>query len=247
MGGARARAGRSRACCARAHRGWAGAACAAPRPIALGRHAPPPSPAAEPGPGGPAPAASARRRRLADAPAPPPPPPPTPAQLSKQHGALPLNLQGLQLWAVRALPSTNFAFAITALMFLTAPPVSALLPPYVIAAAYSAAGHAAAHHRDHPLWRSHGARAHAYLTANRQAALQLSAQLELSLGFFMLVSLLFPSRQLILTFFVVRPRRRRQGAAPRPPARSAAGGVGPAFGSPPLRRPATARSGGGCT
>ncbi|KAI8474982.1 MAG: hypothetical protein J3K34DRAFT_517830 [Monoraphidium minutum] len=131
------------------------------------------------------------------------------AYLTKQVGPLPAGLQALQQWAVRALPSTHFSYAVTALMFLTGAPVSAVLPPFAILALYSATSHAAARHAGHPLWASRGAALHAYLTANRQKALHLAAQLEISLGVTMVVKLLFPGRSFILTLFVWQQLRLR--------------------------------------
>ncbi|KIY99376.1 hypothetical protein MNEG_8583 [Monoraphidium neglectum] len=97
----------------------------------------------------------------------------------------------------------------TALLFLTGPSVSAVLPPYVVLALYSATAHAAARHAGHPLWVSHGARLHRYLTANRQRALSLVAQLEVTLGFYMVAMLLTSNRSFVLTYFVWQQLRSR--------------------------------------
>lgn len=99
-------------------------------------------------------------------------------------------------------------------MFLTGPAITAVLPPFVILAAYSAAAHAAAHYHGHPLWASQGARLHAALLRNRQRAMHLAAQLEVTLGFWMVLMLLVPSRRsFILTFFVVSSDTRASGRA----------------------------------
>jgi len=124
-------------------------------------------------------------------------------QFAKQSGSFPLNLQGLQQFAARALPSQHFTYAITALMFISNPPVTVLLLPYVVLAAYGVSAYCAAHFATHPLWQQKGARVHDYLIANRVKALSLNAQFEVSLGFNMLVLLFTQNRNFILTFFVV--------------------------------------------
>jgi hypothetical protein len=127
--------------------------------------------------------------------------------MTKLYGSPSLahGVAGLQQWAVRALPSQHFAHAITAVMFLPQAPLAAVLPPYVIAAAYGASNYAAAHLAGQPLWQSYGARAHAALIRNRQKALLLSAQFEVSLGFYLIVLLLTPQRAVLVTYFMVGP------------------------------------------
>jgi hypothetical protein len=112
-------------------------------------------------------------------------------------------MQGLQQWAVRALPSQQFNYAVTCLMFLSPPPVTLLLLPYIILAVYGAMAHAAARYSGHPLWRERGAPLWTYLQANRAKALALNAQFEVSLGFYMVFLCFTPNRALLVTFFVV--------------------------------------------
>jgi hypothetical protein len=113
---------------------------------------------------------------------------------------------------VRALPSQHFAFAITALMFLPVPPIAAVLPPYIIAAAYVVSNYGAAHFSGTPLWRAYGARAHAFLSGNRQQALLLSAQMEVSLGAYLVFLAFTPRRALLVTYFFWQQLRQRYWA-----------------------------------
>ena len=113
------------------------------------------------------------------------------------------SLPALQAWAARALPAPQFSRAMAALMFVgVAPPVTVLLPPYAVAAAYGAAEFAAAQ----PGWGAAGAaaaRARAWLAARRPRALLLVAQLDVALGFYMVARLFTPHRALLVTYFVV--------------------------------------------
>lgn len=87
------------------------------------------------------------------------------------HKAVPLqaaNFQGVKQWLARATPTQNFSYAMTALIFLSTAPATALLPSYIILAAYGVTAYGQAHFGAHPLWRQYGARINTFLSANRQ-------------------------------------------------------------------------------
>ncbi|GBF99625.1 hypothetical protein Rsub_12304 [Raphidocelis subcapitata] len=127
-------------------------------------------------------------------------------QLFKEN---PAPMADVRAWMARTQLSLSFNMAITPLVLFSTASLTALLLPYCVAAAYRLLAYGSAHHAAHPLWRSHGERAYNYLLAHRQRALGFNAQMDISLGFYLLYRLFTPSRSFIAAFYVWQQLRTR--------------------------------------
>lgn len=105
-------------------------------------------------------------------------------------------------WARRVLATSDAHYFILAVAAYVNPPVTALLVPYVVLAAYGLAYFLAQNHSSHPLWQKHGAAVYQKMVVQQQHALQINAQAEIMLGFQLLIGLLFPGRSPMLLMAV---------------------------------------------
>lgn len=119
------------------------------------------------------------------------------------------NLAAIMTWAQRVLTTSDAHYLILALAAYLNPPVTALLVPYVVLAAYGLADFVSQHCSSHPMWQKYGEPMHQKMLAYYQKALQFNAQSEVLLGFQLIVGLLFPGRAPMLLMAVWQVLRLR--------------------------------------
>lgn len=112
-------------------------------------------------------------------------------------------------WAQRVLATSDAHYFILAVAAYANPPVTILLVPYVILAAYGLAYFLSENYYSHPLWQKHGAQVYQKMLVQQQKALLINAQSEVMLGFQLIVGLLLPGRSPMLLMAVWQVLRLR--------------------------------------
>ena len=123
------------------------------------------------------------------------------------------SLDAIKAWLMRVMPTSDMQYFLLA--FAAAPnrPVTALLPPFMVLAAYNLAAFLSEACAGQPLWQQHGAPLYRKMQAKQQQALAFVAQAEIMLGFTMLVGLLLPGRAPMFTFMTWQFLRMRYWSA----------------------------------
>lgn len=132
------------------------------------------------------------------------------AQLIKRAGTP--SLSGFRPWLQRASSSTEFFYLITTITLQSNPAAWIGLIPMAILAVYHVSAFLNSTLGHTELWRSTGAAAgHAWLAANKEAALQASAILEVATAFQLLLSVLQTGpRALFSTYMYANQLRGRR-------------------------------------
>eukprot|EP00878_Enallax_costatus_P015715 GHUV01016466.1.p1 GENE.GHUV01016466.1~~GHUV01016466.1.p1 ORF type:complete len:338 (+),score=109.49 GHUV01016466.1:456-1469(+) len=119
------------------------------------------------------------------------------------------NTAAITAWAQRVLVTSDAHYLILAVAAYVNPPVTLLLVPYIVLAAYGLADFVSQQYGSHPIWQRYGAPLHQKMLAYYQKALQFNAQSEIMLGFQLIVGLLFPGRAPLLLMAVWQVLRLR--------------------------------------
>jgi hypothetical protein len=123
------------------------------------------------------------------------------------------NLEGIKQWLMRILPTADAQYFILAFAAAGNKPTTALLPPFIVLAAYHLVHFLAETLPQHPLWQRHGQFIYRQMQAKQQAALAFNAQAEIGLGFMLLVGIIFPGRAPTFAFMVWHFLRMRYWSA----------------------------------
>lgn len=109
-------------------------------------------------------------------------------------------LDAIKQWLMRVLPTSDAQYFLLAFAAAGNKPVTAVLPPFLVLAAYQLAQFLAAAAGNHYLWQRHGVHIYRQMQAKQQVALAFSAQSEIALAFLLLVGLPFPGRAPMFAF-----------------------------------------------
>jgi hypothetical protein len=112
------------------------------------------------------------------------------------------SLDGIKQWLMRVLPTADAQYFLLAFAAAGNKPTTALLPPYLVLAAYHLVHFLSETFPQHPLWQQHGQYLYRQMQAKQQAALAFNAQAEIGLGFMLLVGIIFPGRAPMFAFMV---------------------------------------------
>lgn len=119
-------------------------------------------------------------------------------------------LSAIQQWLMRVVPTSDAQYFLLAFAAAgNSKPVTAVLPPFLVLAAYQLAHFLASSFGSHPLWQRHGVHLYRQMQAKQQVALAFNAQSEIMLGFLLLLGLPFPGRAPMLAFMVAQFLRMR--------------------------------------
>lgn len=110
------------------------------------------------------------------------------------------NLEAIKQWLMRVLPTSDAQYFLLAFAAAPNKPVTAVLPPFLVLAAYQLAHFLATYCGNHPMWQRHGIHIYRKMQAKQQVALAFNAQSEIGLGFLLLLGLPFPSRAPMFAF-----------------------------------------------
>jgi hypothetical protein len=110
------------------------------------------------------------------------------------------NLAAIKQWLMRVLSTSDAQYFLLALAAAGNKPVTGVLPPFLVLAAYQLGSFLAAFAGNHYLWQRHGIHIYRQMQAKQQFALGFNAQSEIGLGFLLLVGLPFPGRAPMFAF-----------------------------------------------
>jgi hypothetical protein len=110
------------------------------------------------------------------------------------------SLDAIKQWLMRVLPTSDAQYFLLAFAAAPNKPVTAVLPPFLVLAAYQLGSFLAAVAGNHYLWQRHGIHVYRQMQSKQQIALGFNAQSEIALGFLLLVGLPFPGRAPMFAF-----------------------------------------------
>jgi hypothetical protein len=114
---------------------------------------------------------------------------------------------------MRVVPTSDGQYFLLAFAAAGNKPITAVLPPFVVLAAYQLAHFLQEVAGRHPLWQRHGVHVYRAMQAKQQAALAFNAQSEIGLGFMLILMLPFPGRAPTFAFLVWQFLRMRYWSA----------------------------------
>jgi hypothetical protein len=125
------------------------------------------------------------------------------------------NLAAVKQWLMRVVPTSDAQYFLLAFAAAgnSTKPITAVLPPFLVMAAYTLAHFLSSTVGTHPLWQWHGVHLYRQMQAKQQVALAFTAQSEIMLGFLLLLGLPFPSRAPVFAYMVANFLRMRYWSA----------------------------------
>lgn len=125
------------------------------------------------------------------------------------------NLAAVKQWLMRVVPTSDAQYFLLAFAAAgnSTKPITAVLPPFLVMAAYTLAHFLSNTVGSHPLWQRHGVHLYRQMQAKQQVALAFTAQSEIMLGFLLLLGLPFPSRAPVFAYMVANFLRMRYWSA----------------------------------